>query len=214
VKRLLLIIYLFLLLYPDAYSQEVRLGINYERNLLPKLELKSKCQIRKHNNHPITFYSIVQAGLQYKITRKVSVSGSVRYTLSPDRNINWEFDDIYEKTRYAAEIKYKTRRYNNDIRISNRFRYQHLSTHSDEKKDYLKNKIVIDYKLTKAHNVYIAIEPYLRLGELKIQKCRIYIGDVFNISNHEFEVYFIVEGKTHNDVFSINHTLGIFYNFS
>ena len=145
--RHIIVGYLILLPYLDTKAQELRLGINYEKNILPKLEIDSKVQLRKVMNQSNAYYAIVQAGLDYELSENISFSGSVRYTTSPVEIDEETVDGINEKLRYVADFRLKTKRLRNDIKISNRLRYQHSAIFMDDNRNYIRNKLSVEYRL-------------------------------------------------------------------
>ena len=202
-----------LMIYLSTSAQEMRFGVGYEKNILPKLEIDGKVQLRKRINQSKAYYSIVQAGLAYDISENITVSGSFRYSTAPggfDEEIN---DDINEKMRYTANFILGTKRFNNDIKIRNRLRYQHSVVISDDDRDYIRNKLIIDYKLTKRMKPYVAVEPYLLLEEQRLRKLRFYLGSEFELFSNELELCFIVEGKSKDGTISMFHAAGIHYTF-
>ncbi len=211
--RTILILQLALFFLLNARGQEIRLGINYSGQILPKAEVEGKLQVRRLDNQAGAYYTLVQAGVQYDLFKNISVSGSFRYSLAPGNEFESLDLDLHEKTRYTAEFRYKTKRFSNDVRLSNRLRYQHSAIQSNDQKEFIRNKIVADYKMTKAMKSYVAVEPYFLLDEFEISKCRLYVGSVFDVFDSAIEVCFIIEGKMDNKVISTNQMIGIYYNF-
>ncbi|MCK4751295.1 MAG: DUF2490 domain-containing protein [Bacteroidales bacterium] len=209
--RHIIVGYLILLPYLDTKAQELRLGINYEKNILPKLEIDSKVQLRKVMNQSNAYYAIVQAGLDYELSENISFSGSVRYTTSPVEIDEETVDGINEKLRYVADFRLKTKRLRNDIKISNRLRYQHSAIFMDDNRNYIRNKLSVEYRLNQGMKPFIAVEPYLLLEEQRIRKLRFYLGSEFELFNSEFELCFIIEGQSMDEVITIFHKVGIHY---
>ena len=213
VVRHMITAYLFLWPYLNTNAQELRLGIDYDKRILPKLEIDSKAQLRKIMNQSSSLYSIFQAGLTYEISENISLSGSIRYSSASGEFDDEIIDEINEKIRYTADLKLRTKQFNNDITIKNRIRYQHSAIIADDDRDYIRDKFSIEYKLTRGMKPYVAVEPYLILEEKRIRKLRFYMGSEFELSDNEFELCFILEGKFKDEVIFVRHKVGIFYIF-
>ena len=69
---------LVLLSMLDTQAQEYRLGISYTGQILPKVEVDGKLQLRKLSDYSNGYYSIAQAGVQYEFVENISISGSFR----------------------------------------------------------------------------------------------------------------------------------------
>jgi predicted porin len=204
---------MLIMLCLSTSAQELRFGINYDKKIIPKLEIDSKVQLRTIVNQENSFYSIAQLGMDYKISDNISVAGSVRYSTAHseiDEKIN---EEINEKLRYTADLKLSTERFDNGTKIKNRLRYQYSAVITGDDKNYVRNKLSIDYKLTRRMKPYVAVEPYLLLDNKKIRKLRFYLGSEFELKNNELEFCFIVEGKSRDKVISMYYKAGIHYKF-
>jgi hypothetical protein len=205
--------FLILMVTSHTFGQEIRLGINYERSILPKLEIDGKAQLRKIIEQPHSWYSIVQAGLAYEFLKRVTVSGAVRsYTAFHvhDEILN---DEINEKLRYTADLKVKTGRLSNGLEIRNRLRYQHSAFLEDGDKNYIRDKLSIHYKLSEGMQPVIAFEPFFLIDDRKIRKIRIYMGSEFAMLNNELELCFIIEGRRRNGIKTVAYKAGIYFTF-
>jgi len=213
VIRHMITAYLCLWPYLNTSAQELRLGIDYDKRILPKLEIDSKAQLRILMNQSSSLYSIIQAGLTYEISENISLSGSIRYSSASGESDEEIVDEVNEKIRYTADLKLRTKQLNNDITIKNRVRYQHSAIINDDDRDYIRDKFSIEYKLARGMKPYIAVEPYLILEEYKIRKLRFYFGSEFELFDNEFELCFIIEGKFKDEGIFVHHKVGIFYIF-
>ena len=192
-------------------AQELRIGVDYDRMLPAKLEFTSKVQLRKILIPQNTYYVILQVGLEYEIFENLSLAGTYRYSLTPTEMSENLLESFDEKRRSTAEAKYKLPRFDKGIRLSYRLRYQNSATHEGESKDYLRNRLKADYKLTKELRPYIALEPYYRLGKNEMSKIRLSLGSEINIVRTEIELSYIIELNTHDDNGTwTSHMIGLF----
>jgi len=211
--RYLITAHLFIWSLLSADAQELRLGIEFDKTILPELAVESKAQLRKDMSQSSGLYSIIQAGLSYELSKNLSISGAVRYSTLTGESDEETIDEINEKIRFTADLKFKTRQFNNDITLINRLRYQHSAIIDENNKDYFRDKFSVKYKLTRVTKPFVAVEPYFLLKEKKIRKLRFYLGSKLELFNNEFELCFIIESKFKNKAISIHHKIGIFYIF-
>ncbi|RLD70876.1 MAG: hypothetical protein DRJ29_05545 [Bacteroidetes bacterium] len=192
-------------------AQELRTGIDFDRMILPKVEFLSKLQLRKSFVGQNPFYIVTQAGLEYKIIKQLSIAGSFRYSLEPLGISENSLSPFSDKMRYTAETKVKSKRFDNGVRLRYRLRYQHSETQQGKSKDYLRNKLMLDYKLIKEMTPYAAAELYFRLGENELQKFRLYLGADFKLFKREAELSYILEGDFDDTYFLSYHMIGVFF---
>jgi len=192
-------------------AQEIRLGVDFDRMILPKVEMLSKVQLRTAFHGQDVFYSIAQAGLRYKIHKQVSMAGSIRYSLGTNKFSESEYSSFQDKMRYTAETKFTSKRFSSGVRLSYRVRYQHSKTRKGNNKDYLRNKLILQYKLNKEVKPYIGTELYFRFGENEVQRGRLYLGSDFKLFRKEAELSYIFEGDFDDAYFRSFHMFGLFF---
>ncbi len=192
-------------------AQEFRIGAGYDRMLPAKMEFTSKLELRKTLIPKNTYYTILQVGLKHEILKNLSLGGTFRHSLTPTGRSENLLESLDEKRRYTAELAYKYPRFDNGVRLSYRLRYQHSLTQKGHSKDYLRNRLKVDYKLIKDLQPYLAIEPYFRLEENEIRKCRLYLGSKINVRRMGMEVSYIFEVKSHDELVKTSHMIG--FNF-
>ena len=195
----------------QLWAQELRIGIDFDRMILPKVEFLSKLQLRKTFVGQSAYYTITQAGLEYKIIKQISIAGSFRYSIGPLEISENSLIPFYDKMRYTAETKVKSKRFDNGVRLRYRLRYQHSKTQQGQSKDYLRNKLMLDYKLIKEMTPYAAAELYFLLGENELQRFRLYLGTDIKLFKREAEVSYILEGEFEDTYFLSFHMIGFFF---
>lgn len=214
IKARLCLIY-FLVLFAaisNLHAQELRLGFDYDKDIISNLEISGEIELRKSLDYNNFYYPIFQASADYSFLENFSIGGSVRYSVIPEvkkRSNEVLYEEMDEKWRYTADLKFKTERFKNDIRISNRLRYQYSSENNEKTRSYLRNKISVDYKLNKKMEPYIAVEPYFFSETGKIRKTRLYIGNEVDFFKDKLDLYLIIE--VDNRAFSTFHIVGITY---
>jgi len=192
------------------WAQELRAGIDFDRMILPKVEFRSKLQLRKAFIDQRRYYAIAQAGLEYKIIEELHMAGTFRYALGSMGMSENSPTQYHDKMRFTLETKVRSKRFDKGVRLRYRLRYQHSRTLQGNHKDYLRNKLTLDYKFNKELNPYVAGELYFRLGENEIQGFRLYLGTEIQLFNREAELSYILEGEFEDSYFQSSHMIGIF----
>jgi uncharacterized protein DUF2490 len=192
-------------------AQEFRLGVDYERMLPAKMEFTGKFELRNTLVPQNEFYTIFQVGLKHEILKNLSLGGTFRQFLTPTGRSESLLESLDEKRRYTAELVFKYPRFDNGVRLSYRLRYQHSEVPKGKSKDYLRSRLKADYKLIKDLQPYLAIEPYFRLEENEIVKCRLYLGSKINVHRMGMEVSYIFEVKSHDELVRTSHMIGFYF---
>jgi hypothetical protein len=90
-------------------------------------------------------------------------------------------------------------------------RYQHSVIDSQKHKDYLRNKLKIDYRFLKEMKPYAALESYHKLEKYTPNKYRLYIGCEYKIlPKNKLENYYILEVTNDGKNAYISHMIGLF----
>ncbi len=212
-----LLVFALLIISLKSFTQEFRLGVGYEKEILPNFELDGKAEFRTIFESDNEYYGIFQLGAGYGFLKYFSLGGTIRLSVVRDNiveKIDSEIEhEIEEVIRYTGDFKYKTKRFNNDLRITNRFRYQYSDVDAENKRTYIRDKIGLDYKFNKRVKPYIALEPYWRLEKNELRKIRIYIGNELNILKNTLEISFIMEANMKDSETYTFFMVGINYEF-
>lgn len=195
----------------QLWSQELRAGVDFDRKIHPKVEFLSEFQLRKSFYGESALYTITQAGLEYIFTKQISVAATFRYSLGTTGISESALQDFHDKMRYTVETKVKSKRFDSGIKLKYRLRYQKSQTQQGKNKDYLRNKLIVDYNFTQELSPYFGAEFYYQLDENEFQKFRLYLGADIKPLKREVEVCYIMEGITDDRYFLSYHILGLFF---
>ena len=205
---------LLLFLSSGLSGQEYRMGVEYGQKLIKHLYADGKFEVRNLQQEASTFNSMVQLGFSYELFDDLKLSTAVRYGLGENDPDDEEFEGDYSsKWRYTGDIKYKTKRFDNDIRFDQRFRYQLVAEPGDESKNYLRYQAKADYKLTNNVRPFVGIEPFYSLTNSKVSALRLYTGGNFEVFKNEIELYLIAEVLNKKSGLQTNYIMGIAYKF-
>jgi len=209
-KRLIALL-TFLIIWKSISAQEFRGGVSADFTLLPRLSTELEVEIRKAFYPENYFNRTFQGELSYDVLDSWSVG--VLYGFSIIKH-NREFSDeageeSRDRNKFAFNVEFKPKRFNNDLRLSNRFRYQYAIVDDDEPKQYFRNKITLDYKISDKMNPYVAIEPYYRLSSNRISVIRIYLGNEMPVFKIGMELYYITEIKLREEYATTQYIVGL-----
>ncbi len=196
--------YWFLLLafgiVQSLYSQEFRGGVSADFSILPKIEGEIELEMRGGWVPESYFTRMAQFQVDYVFSKRWSAGLLYSYssiTESGEHALD-EANENKEKNRFAINVNYQTKRLDNDFRIGNRLRYQYASVHDKSPKQYIRNKVTVDYRMTKAMNPYISVEPYISISDHEVHTIRVYLGTEMPVFKSKIDVYYISE-ITHKD---------------
>lgn len=195
----------------QLWSQELRAGVDFDRKIHKKVEFLSEFQLRKSFYGGGALYTITQAGLEYKFTRQISVAATFRYSLGFIEISEHLPQFFHDRMRYTVETKVKSKRFDSGIKFKYRLRYQKSKTQQGKNKDYLRNKLIVDYNFTQELSPYFGAEFYYQLDENEFQRFRLYLGADIKPFKQEVEVCYIMEGISDNRYFLSYHILGLFF---
>ena len=208
------IVLFMLLLTVNLFGQEHRMGLEYEHKIIKHLKTDGKFEVRSLQQENLTFNSMVQMGFSYEIIDDLKLGTTIRYSLGDDDADEDEFlGDYASKWRFTGDIKYKTNRFDNDIQIDQRLRYQLVTEPGDEAKNYMRYKLIADYELNNDVLPYVGIETYYSITNHKVKALRIYTGSEFEVFKNDIELYLIAEVLKKKDGLETNYIMGIAYKF-
>ena len=198
-------------------GQEGRMGVKFEKEVLPKIYTAAKIEARDVINGYLDFAGkgIVETEIYYKPIKNMSLSTSIRYTAeieTKNENESQEYTSYDDNYRFTSDLKIKTNWLNSDIRFSNRLRYQYnLSKKKDTQ--IIRDKIKCKYKLTKSVLPYLAFESFYSIYNSDIQTWRLYLGSEFELIYNKVDVFFISELNDKTDMHYTNQVIGFCYMF-
>lgn len=211
ILKICLILMFTVLSCAQLRSQELRTGIDFDRNIHPKVEFLSEFQIRKSFYGGGALYTITQAGFEYKITKHISIASTFRYSLGYTGISESSLQDFHDKMRYTVETKVKSQRFDNGVRLKYRLRYQESRTLQGNSKNYLRNKMMAEYKFIKEMSPFVGAELYYQMDENEFRKFRLYLGADIKPFKREAEVCYIMEGIIDDSYFLSYHIIGLFF---
>jgi len=196
-----------------AFSQEYRAeaGFSYDIN---DLEISAAFQGRTGINENQSYTSgLTQLAVDYKLYKRFDVGISFRHTISEETaSFSENSIDNENKNRLTFDLGADTKRFDNEIKIKTRLRYQLNRDDDGDQKAYIREKITFDYKLTGLLRPYAALEIYYHIQEQELRAYRLYLGSEFDMDKHKLDFYYILEANVseRTDLF---YMLGVAYKF-
>jgi len=189
-----LFIYVLSFLYAlNCSAQELRLAVEHEGDLFKGFEYELKLMTVDDLSSPNLFNNLsIDGGLQLKLSKKISIGAGYRYSADLSQSEERTTDEFESKRRINFDCKYKNKSWIDNVKFSNRLRYQ-LKFKDGKSKFYLKNKVKFDYKFSKKTKPYLAFEPNFDLQKKEFKVLRVYGGSVFKIIKNKVDVYLIYE---------------------
>jgi len=193
--RFAIVIISLVTFFLPAGAQEYRASVSAEFDILPRLQGEVEIELRKIFYPRSYFNRTFQGELSYEINSLWSIGAMYNFAIvDEDREFEDEDDgETGDRNKWVVDLTFQPRRFESDLRLSNRFRYQYTIVDDDDPKLYLRNKLTLDYKITGKMNPYIAVEPYLRFDSNKIKIIRIYLGNEMPFFSTKIDLYYIVE---------------------
>jgi hypothetical protein len=202
---------LFLLpLYVPISAQEFRVGASAVIKLYPKLNAELELETRKIF-HPESYHSqVIQGELNYSITSVWNTGVMFGHSFVSEHSESGEEEEneTSERNKIALDLVYQPKRFRNDLRLTNRFRYQWATADDSKPKQYLRNRVTLDYRMTKKMNPSIAIEPYYSFRKNKINIVRLYLGNEMPVIGTTVKLYYIAEVHLKVEGFFIQYVVG------
>jgi hypothetical protein len=178
-------------------AQEYRGGVGINIDLTKKLSTEIEFEMRKVFYPESHFNKTFQGKLEYSLTDFCGVAASYTYSSIKEQEDDYEEEgtETTDKSKFTADLNFQPGRFHNDLKITNRFRYQYAITDESESTKYLRNKVSLDYRINKTMSSYVAVEPYYQLKSQRINQLRIYIGTEMPVLGTKMEIYYITEVK-------------------
>jgi|WetSurMetagenome_2_1015567.scaffolds.fasta_scaffold08682_2 hypothetical protein len=210
-RQNLLYALLILAATPVLKGQEYRGSVAADFNILSRLEGEAEIELRKAWIPESFFNRTFQCQIDYALTKRWTVGMMYSYskiTEKAEYTID-EGDENLDRNRFGINLTYQAKRFDNDLRLSSRLRYQYSMVDDAKPRQYLRNKITLDYRITRIMNPYVAIEPYYRLETNKINIFRVYLGNEMPFFNTRLEIYYIAEIRLKIDYTTARYIVGM-----
>lgn len=147
-----------------TYAQELWTGITLRVKPAKKLTAELEQQFRFNNGINALNTTFTEIGLGYDITKRLGVKAAYRNTYKTG-----ELRVDNDKQRLSAEITYDMGSDETQFILSYRFRYQVAretgNSENPDRDDYIRNRINLDYNLTKRVQPYVATEIFYKLNQ-------------------------------------------------
>ena len=193
-------------------AQEMRVGAGVGFTL-SKFQLGTEVQYRHISPVENQKALLWQSQVEYGIFKWLDAGLSYRYAGTFDGNQKLSNRIDYDaRNRFTTDLQLKTQRFDNDVKLKNRVRYQVSVKEGGKTKNYLRNKFSIDYKLTSLFRPFADLEVYYNIREEQFQSVRLNLGSSWVLHKHVVDVAAIAEADW-SDYFQMNYVLELTYTF-
>jgi hypothetical protein len=150
-------------------------GAMVKYNISKKFRLDFEQQLRFNNYISQYDYTFSELSLRYKVFKYLDIKALYRYSFIPQGETG-SLD--YDKSRISFDAATGTEIFNTGINIGYRIRYQYSRENSTGlTSNYIRNRVAIDYNLSKLVDPYADWEPYFKLdGKNKWRQHRYTLG--------------------------------------
>lgn len=155
---------------------ELWTGASLKFKLSKKLNLSVAEQVRFNDTISSVKKSFTEIGLKYKIANGFSLKGNYRLIVPPGKTI---------LHRIAIDGNYSWKKKGYPLSVNYRLRLQHQF---GKQRTYMRNKVKLDYNLTKLVDPFVAYEVFFRFnGKNEFRVSRLTVGLDWKITK-KFEV--------------------------
>lgn len=198
----------------SLYGQELRRIVEKEGDINKKTEYDLKLQFRNNLDTDIILDRADFGGkINYRISKKVSISGGLRYSIKNKGTKEENISHSQEKYRLTTDLKYKNKKHFKNLDYSNRLRFQYSIGKHQKEKYYIRDKLAFTFEFSKSITPFVAVEPYYSIDDQKLDVIRFYGGNEFELFNTEIELFFILQINNQKNNFNTEHIYGISFKF-
>lgn len=141
----------------NSTDTELWTGGIFKLKLNQKFRIDLKGQFRFNDTISLMKSTFTEIGLRYKIDKHFAVKGNYRYIIKPSKN---------NRSRISLDAYYNWSKKKLPLSIQYRLRFQDTKERASGRKyTYLRNKITVDYNLTKLVDPFLSYERYYRFNQ-------------------------------------------------
>ncbi len=154
--------------FANAQVKDVQLwtGPTVKYNITKRLKVDFEQEFRFNENISHYNFTFSEFGIKYEILKYLDVKASFRQTFIPADLTGTALNDN-DKSRLSLDASSSVKIFKTGLKAEYRFRYQNSwENASTVSSHYLRNRIGLDYNLSKRVDPYINWENYFRLDNL------------------------------------------------
>ncbi len=191
-----------------SYAQEVWTGVTLRVKPLKRVNVDLEQQFRFEDGFSSLYSRFTELGIGYDLTKRLEIGAAYRHT---DRSTGERVDD--DRRRISAEASYTFGSDETAFTLAYRLRYQSAQTRSEEgeRDDYIRNRLALDYNLTKRVQPYVTTELFYKLNQVNMTRAfwftmglKSSIGKSFGINT-----FYRVEKELNKKRPQNNHIIGL-----
>ncbi|MFO7864074.1 MAG: DUF2490 domain-containing protein [Salinivirgaceae bacterium] len=212
-SKLILMPLLLLAFMPKHINaQELRgiAGIKYE---LGSVGFDTEFQTRRLSPTENKQSLLWSFGTEYALTDWLDVQAAYRYAASGQSGFYAESSiDYKNKDRVTFDAQLKSKRFDNELKLKNRLRYQINISNKGNVSHYIREKVSFEYKLTGLYRPFAEVEMYYDTDKEEVKALRLYLGSEFDMDKHVVSVTYIMEADVRSSI-DLLYMLELAYSF-
>ena len=154
-----------------------------------KIRLDIEEQVRFNNNISHLNTTISEIGLRYELTKKIELKTGFRYTYDPES---------HNSLRFSGDISYTWSKKKFPVDVKYRLRYQNtIEEYTKKTSGYIRNRIKVQYNLSRLADPFVAFESYFRLNYLnRFTSNRYFLGAEWKpCKKLNLDTFFLIEDE-------------------
>ncbi len=175
-----------LLLCATMQAQELRLGAGAEF-AAQKQVFNGEVQWRKDmfvSSHSVL---LMQLGATHRLNNYSRIGADYRFSTGLHDMYTESNIDYLSRHRVAVALKFTTKRFNNSVRMSNNLCYQVQIREDKRIRNYLRNEIEVDYRITRVFKPFVSAEVFYSINETSFPMMRFSLGANLSFGRHGIE---------------------------
>ncbi|MCB8998817.1 MAG: DUF2490 domain-containing protein [Bacteroidales bacterium] len=153
----------------NAQTKDVQLwaGPSLKYNILKKLRLDFEQQVRFNQNISNYEFTYSEFSLKYEVFKYLDVKTSFRQSFMPAGTLNGTALSDNDRSRFSLDASTSDKVFKTGIKVGYRIRYQNSwENNSNVSSNYIRNKLELEYNLSKLVDPYFNYESFYRLNKL------------------------------------------------
>ncbi|MBI3135468.1 MAG: DUF2490 domain-containing protein [Bacteroidetes bacterium] len=181
-------------------------GANVKVKLNKKWSMNLSPEFRFSDTIKTLNAAIAEAGVKYDLNKSIAFFSEYRYTLRPLQN------DI---NRISLGATYSWSKKGFPLALSYRIKFQYSrNRNSGNSESYLRNKITLDYNLSKRLDPYLSYELFFLFGKNEFRNTRYSLGFEWSFTkNLSLAVYYMYQREIYVKKPSVDHIFGLTLNY-
>lgn len=191
----------------DVSDLELWSGLAVRYDLTKKLRVQLEEQFRFYENIGARKESLTELELKYELFEFLDVSGKYRYTDNADgrdeRRFSMDLDTEYDIPKIPIDVTYRIRFQDDKV------------SYTDQKSVFLRNRLGLDYNMTKLVDPYAEYEVFYLFSEkYEVRTNRYTFGLVWKLTGDlDLDTFYRIDKERNVEVPKTQHIIGLMVSY-